>query len=68
VQITRFDFQEFVDNNTDVGENEYDIGCVNLGISSSSFRAKRNINFHDTGNYEDVDKDLDSIELKILNL
>ena len=68
MQITRFDFQEFVDNNTDVGENEYDITCVNQGISSRSNRAKRNVNFHDTGNYEDVDKDLDSIELKILNL
>jgi hypothetical protein len=51
-----------------MGENDFDIACVNQGINSRSNRARRNVNFHGTGNYEDVDRDLDSIELKILNL
>ena len=67
MQNARFDFQEFVNRNIDVGENDYDITCVSQGISSRLNRAKRNVNFHGTRNYEDVDRDLDSIKLKIPN-
>jgi hypothetical protein len=49
------------------GEDDYDFESVGQGIRSIPNRARRNVNFRGMGNYEDVDKDLDSIKLKIPN-
>jgi len=49
------------------GEDDYDFTSVGQGIRSRPNRARRNVNFCGMGNYEDVDRDLDSIKLKIPN-
>jgi len=61
------DFEEFIDKNTDAGEDDYDFTSVGQGIRSKPNRARGSVNFHGKGNYEDVDEDLDSIKLKIPN-
>ena len=65
VRNVRSDFEEFVDENADAGENDYDFASAGQGIKSGPNRARRNVNFHGMGNYEDVDGDLDTIKLKI---
>jgi len=37
------------------------------GMKYGPNRARRNVNFHGMGNYEDMDEDLDTIKLKISN-
>jgi hypothetical protein len=64
----RSDFKEFVDKNADAGEYGYDFASADQGIRPGLNRARRKVNFHGIGNYEDVVRDLDSIiKLKILN-
>jgi hypothetical protein len=62
-----FDFEEFVDENVDVGEDDYDFASAGQGIRSGSNRARRNVNFRGMGTYKDMDRDLDTIKLKIPN-
>ena len=57
----RSEFEEFVDENAD----DYDFASVGHGIKSGPNRARRNVNFHSMGTYEDMDGDLDTIKLKI---
>ena len=59
------DFEEFVDENTDEGEDDYDFVSAGQGIRSGPNRARRNVNFHGMSTYEDMDGDLDIIKLKI---
>jgi hypothetical protein len=66
VRNVRSDFEEFVDENADAGENDYDFASAGQGIKSGPNRARRNVNFHGRGNYEDVDGDLDTIKRKFL--
>jgi hypothetical protein len=67
VQNVRSDFEEFVDENTDAGEDDYDFASASQGIRFGPNRARRNVNFHAMGTYEDMDGDLDTIKLKIPN-
>jgi len=67
VRNVRSDFEEFVDENTDVGEDDYDFASAAQGIRSGPNRARRNVNFRGIGTYEDMDGDLDTIKLKIPN-
>jgi hypothetical protein len=43
------------------------VKMIGQGIRSEPNRARRNVNFRGMGNYEDMDGDLDTIKLKILN-
>ena len=61
------DFEEFVDKNTDAGEDDYDFASTGQGIRSGPNRARRNVNFRGIGTYEDMDGELDTIKLKIPN-
>ena len=61
----RSDFEEFVDENADGGEDDYDFTSAGQGIRSGPNRARRNVNFCSMGTYEDMDGDLDTIKLKI---
>ena len=63
----RSDFEEFVDENADEGEDDYDFALAGHGIRSGPNRARRNVNFRSMGTYEDMDGDLDTIKLKIPN-
>ena len=63
----RSDFEEFDDENTDAGEDDNYFAFAGQGMRSGPNKARRNVSFHCLGNYEDVDGDLDSIKLKILN-
>jgi len=63
----RSDFEEFVDENVDAREDDYDIASIGQGIRSGPNRARRNVNFRGMGTYEDMDGDLDTIKLKIPN-
>jgi len=67
VQNVKSDFEEFVDKNTDAGEDDYDFAFVGQGIRSGPNKARRNVNFHGMGTYEDMDMDLNTIKLKIPN-
>ena len=62
VRNVRSDFEEFVDENADAGEDDYDFASASQGIM-----ARRNVNFHGMGTYQDMDEDLDTIKLKIPN-
>ena len=62
----RSDFEEFIDENADEGEDDYDFASAGHGIRSGPNRARRNVNFRSMGTYEDMDGDLDTIKLKIL--
>jgi hypothetical protein len=57
----------FVDEKTNAGEDVYDFAYASQGIRFGSNRARRNLNFHGMGNYEDVDGEMESIKLEILN-
>jgi hypothetical protein len=61
------DFDEFIDENAKVGEDDYDFASAGYGIRYGPNRAKRNVNFHGMGNYEDADGDFNSIKMKIPN-
>jgi hypothetical protein len=61
VRNVRSDFEEFIDKNTNAGEYDYDFASAGQGIRSGPNRARRNVNFHGMGNYEDMDEDLDTI-------
>jgi len=63
----RSDFKEFVDENANAGEDDYDFASAGQGIRSGPNRAKRNVNFLGMGTYEDMDGELDTIKLKIPN-
>ena len=65
IQNNKYEFEEYVDENADVGEDDYDFASTNQGIRSRPNRARRNVNFHGMGNYEDMDED--TIKLKIPN-
>ena len=65
VWSNRSDFEEYVDENADVGEDDYDFATVGQGIRSGPIKARRNVNFRGMGNYEDMDRD--TIKLKIPN-
>jgi hypothetical protein len=67
VRNVRSDFEEFVDKNADAGEDDYDFASAGQGIRSGPKRARRNVNFHGMGTYEDTDGDFDTIKLKIPN-
>jgi len=67
VRNVRSYFEEFVDEKADVGEDDYDFAFASQGIRSGPNRARRNVNFHGMGSYEDMDGDLDTIKLKIPN-
>jgi hypothetical protein len=64
IRNVRSDFEKFVDENADVGEDNYDFASVGQGIRFGPNRARRNVNFCGMGNYEDIDGDLDTIKLK----
>jgi len=66
-QNVRSDFEEFVEDKVDAGEDYYDSAYVGQGIRSGSNKSRRNVNLHAMGNYKDVDGDLDSIKLRIPN-
>jgi hypothetical protein len=66
VRNVRSDFEEFVDENADAGEDDYDFATAGQGIRSGPNRARRNVNFHGMGTYKDMDGDLDTIKLKFL--
>jgi len=63
VHNVKSDFEE----NTDASEDDYDFASAGQGIRFGPNRARRNVNFHDMGTYEDMDGDLDTIKLKIPN-
>ena len=65
VRNNKSDFEEYVDEKTNVGVDDYDFVFVGQGIKFGLNRARRNVNFHGMGNYEDMDGD--TIKLKILN-
>jgi hypothetical protein len=67
VRNARSVFEEFVERNADVGEDDYYFASIGQGMRFGPNRAMSNVNFRSLGNYEDVDKDLDSIKLKIPN-
>ena len=67
VRNVRSDFEEFVDENADAGEDDYDFASAGQRIRSGPNRARRNVNFRVMGTYEDMDRDLDTIKLKIPN-
>jgi hypothetical protein len=67
VRNVKSDFEEFVDENADAGEDDYDFANAGQGIKSGPNRVRRNVNFHGMGDYEDMDGDLDTIKLKIPN-
>jgi hypothetical protein len=64
VRNVRSDFEEFVNENTDAGEDDYDFASAGQGIMSGQNRARRNVNFRGMGTYEDMDRDLNTIKLK----
>jgi len=45
VRNVRSDFEEFVDENADAGEDDYDFASAGQGIRSGPKRARRNVNF-----------------------
>jgi hypothetical protein len=53
VRNVRSDFEEFVDENADAGEDDYDFAFAGQGIRSEPNRARRNVNFRGMGTYED---------------
>ena len=65
VRNNKSDFEEYVDEKTDVDEDDYDFVSVGQGIRFGPNRARRNVNFHGMGNYKDMDGD--NIKLKIPN-
>jgi len=67
VRNVKSDFEECVDENADAGEDYYDFAFAGQGIRSRLNKARRNVNFHGMGTYEDMDGDLDTIKLKIPN-
>ena len=67
VRNVRSNFEEFVDENTDAGEKDYDFASAAQRIRYGPNRARRNVNFRGMGNYEEMDGDLDTIKLKIPN-
>ena len=62
------DFEEFVDENTDAGEDDYDFASTGQGIRSGPNRTRRNVNFRGMGTYEDMDGDLDTINQQRENI
>jgi hypothetical protein len=67
VRNVRSDFDEFVDENANAGEDDYDFASAGRGIRSGPNRARRTVNFRGMGTYENMDGDLDTIKLKIPN-
>ena len=67
VRNVRSDFEEFVDENTNAGADDYDCAFAGQRIRSGPSRARRNVNFHGISTYDDMDGDLDTIKLKIPN-
>jgi len=67
VQNVRSDFEEFVDENAYASEDDYDFESASQGIKSGPNKARRIVNFLGMGNYEDMDRDMDTIKLKIPN-
>ena len=65
VRNNKSDFEEYVDENADVDEDDYDFASIGQGIRYGPNRTRRNVNFHGMGNYEDMDGD--TIKLKIPN-
>jgi hypothetical protein len=65
VRNVRSDFEEFVDENTDASEEDYDFASTGQGIRYGPNRARRNENFHGMRDYEEMDWDLDTIKLKL---
>ena len=65
VRNNKSDFEEYVDENADVDEDDYDFVSVGQGIRFGPNIARRNVNFHGMGNYEDMDGE--NIKLKIPN-
>ena len=58
-------FEEYVDENAGVDEDDYDFASVGQGMRSGPNRARRNVNFRGMGNYDDMDGE--NIKLKIPN-
>ena len=50
-----------------MGDDENDFAFIGQGIRSGPNRTRRNMNFVGMGNYEVMDRDLDTIKLKIPN-
>ena len=46
VRNIRSDFEEFVDENADTGEDDYDFASAGQGIMSGPNMARGNVNFH----------------------
>jgi len=67
IRNVRYDFEEFVNENADVGEDDYDFASAGQGIRFGPNRIRRNVKFCGMGTYEDMDGDLDTIKLKIPN-
>jgi hypothetical protein len=52
IRNVRSDFEEFVDENANAGEDDYDFASAGQGIRSGQNRARRNVNFRGMGTYE----------------
>jgi len=65
VRNVRSDFEEFVDENIDASEEDYDFASAGQSIRYGPNRARRNDNFRGMGDYEEMDGDLDTIKLKL---
>jgi hypothetical protein len=65
VRNVRSNFKEFVDENVDASEEDYGFAFAGQGIRFGPNRVRRNVNFYGMGNYEEMDRDLDTIKLKI---
>jgi hypothetical protein len=48
-------------------EEDYDFASVGQGIKSGPNRVRRNVNFRGMGNYEEMDRVLNTIKLRISN-
>jgi uncharacterized protein (UPF0335 family) len=51
VRNVKSDFEEFVDENADAGEDDYDFASAGQGIRSGPNRARRNVNFCGMGTW-----------------
>ena len=67
VQNTRSNFEEFVYENPNMSEDDYDFDSASQKLKSWPNRARRNMDFYGMGNYEYMDENLDTIKLKIPN-
>jgi hypothetical protein len=66
VRNVKSDFKEFVDENADAGEDDYDFASVGQRIRSGLNKARRNVNFHSMGIIKIWTRTWTSLNLKFL--